>query len=67
MKSLCHASELEELLARAEVGVFVSLRLGGEGATGGPEVDQGLHGLQLMGLQHVQCCGCQHEVAEAAV
>lgn len=49
------------------VCVVVRLGPGWEGAVGSPEVDQRLHRLQLLRLQHVEGAGCQDKVAEAAV
>lgn len=54
-------------LAGGQVRHLVGLGLGREGAVGGPEVDEGLHGLELVGPQQVEVGGGQQEVAEAAV
>lgn len=54
-------------LARSQVRHLVGLGLGREGAVSGPEVDEGLHGLELEGPQQVEVGGGQQEVAEAAV
>lgn len=67
MRLLRDAAKLQKAFARADIGVLVRLRLGREGSVGSPEVNQRLHGLQFGGLQHIQRCGCQDEVGEAAV
>lgn len=67
IRSLSNAGKLHQALASAEVRILVSLGLGREGTIGGPKVDQRLHGLELMRLEHVEGRGGQDEVAEAAV
>lgn len=64
---LLRAVELQKTLPGLEVGIFVGLRLRGEGAIGSPEINQGLHGIQLLGLEHVKSSGGEDKVAEAAV
>lgn len=62
-----NSTQLEKSLTRAQVGIFVGLGLGRECSVGGPEIDQGLHGFELVGSEHVErCCG-QDEVTEATV
>lgn len=60
-------SQLHQTLAGPEVCVLVRLGLGRKGAVGSPEVDEGLHRLKLMGLEHVQRGSGEDEVAEATV
>lgn len=55
------------MLPNLEVGILIGLALGREGAVGGPEVEEGLHGLQLGGLEQVEGGGGQDKVGEAAV
>lgn len=62
-----HAGNLEEASAGLEVGVLVRLGLGRKGSRRGPQVDQGLHRLELHRLQQVESGGRQHKVAKAAV
>jgi hypothetical protein len=58
---------LNQAFSSLEVGASVGLGLLREGTGSCPKVDQGLHWLQLVRLQHVNLgCG-QDEVAEAAV
>lgn len=58
---------MEEPLSSTEVGIFVGLRLRRESSVGSPQIDQGLHGLELMWSEHIKrCCG-QDEVTEAAI
>lgn len=60
-------AELENLLSLGEVGVAVGLGLGRERAVGGPEVDEGPHGLNVVGAEQVQLRRGEDEVGEAAV
>lgn len=60
-------TKLHQPLAATQVGVFVGLGLGRECAARSPEVNQRLHGLKLMWLEHIQRGGGQDEVAETAV
>ena len=56
-----------EASASFQVGVLVCLGLWRERSRRGPQVDQGLHWLELCGSQQVESCGSQHKVAEAAI
>lgn len=62
-----NSSKLKKIVACLEVGTSVCLRLFGEGPVGGPKIDQRLHWLQLMRLQHVNLGSSKDEVTEAAV
>lgn len=60
-------SQLQQTLTSTQVGASVSLGLLREGAGSGPKINQRLHGLQLVRLEHVDLGGGEDEVAEAAV
>lgn len=61
------AAQCKQLLAGLDIGVLVGLGLWWESPAGGPEIDQGLHWLQLVGLQHVESGSSEDEVTEATV
>lgn len=66
-RRLRKSSELEKSLSRTQVGVLVGLGFRRKGSVSGPEIDEGLHGLELMRSEHIErCCG-QDEVTEATV
>lgn len=67
LRTSCHSRHLKQADADFDVGVFVCLGIGREGAIGGPEVNERLHRFQGRGLEHVQRRGRQQEVAETAV
>ncbi len=64
---LSHPCELKKLLSCLQVRILVCLGLGREGAARSPQIDERLHGFQLLRLEHVESGGRQDEVAEAAV
>lgn len=66
-RRLDDASELQQPLAGLEVCVLVGLALGGERAVGGPHVDEGLHGLELVGFEQIEGRGREDKVTEATV
>jgi len=64
---LCHTGQLQKAVASLQVCVLVRLGLGGKCTIRRPEIDQGLHGFQLLWLQQVESGGSQNKVTEATV
>ena len=64
---LSNSGQLKQSLSSLDVGACICLRLVGKGSVGSPKVDQRLHWLQLMRLQHIDLGGGEDEVAETAV
>jgi hypothetical protein len=60
-------AELQQTLANLMVGIVVGLRSRREGAVGGPKIDQRLHGLKLLRLEHIEGASRQDEVRKTAV
>lgn len=54
-------------LARPQIRELVSLGLDGERPVGGPQVDERLHRLEVVGLQQIERGGRQQEMAKTAV
>ena len=64
---LRRGGHVQESLSSTEIGVFVRLGFGREGAVGSPEVDERLHRLQFIRLEHVEGRSRKDKVGEAAV
>ena len=62
-----NAAQNEQLLASLDISVLVGLRLWWESTTGCPKINQRLHWLQLMWLQHLKGCSSEDKVTEATV
>ena len=60
-------ADLQQSLSRLDVGASICAALGGECAVCGPEINQRLHWVQLMRLQHLQRHSSEDKVREAAV
>lgn len=62
-----HTCRSQQRLACLQIRHLVRLALRREGPVRGPQVNQRLHGLEVVRFQQIQCRGGQDEVAEAAI
>lgn len=60
-------SQLQQPLSGLVVGIVVCLGSRRKCAIGRPKINQWLHGLELLGLQHIQSAGREHKVRKATV